>query len=490
MFTSRKAIIALIPVVILLLVLSQPSAAREESPQITIVEAETVPGILTQMVIRWNYSGPHPDDLHFRLLKTTDVAEEPVEVAWLDGSAREYIDRIKPTKPAMSYTLEAVSGDFLLVTVPFTGLVAYSGGFAEFDAHDAPHDGGGVINVEWRLNETADDIKEIRIYRHTEGEDVWNLAGNAEPEAGLFQDTGVENHTPYSYMLRAYGDGVIYSSKPVMQVTCHPAWFDMGKINLLVIMVLILTAVIWYIMIAGKKDMYVRKIAGLQAVEEAVGRATEMGRLVLFIPGIRDLDDVQTIAGLTILGSVAKMTAEYETKIDVPVCTSLVMSNGREVVKEAFMSVGRPDLYHDDIVHYITDEQFGYVAAVDGIMVREKPAACFYMGAFFAESLILAETGNYVGAIQIAGTAMPTQLPFFVAACDYTLIGEELFAASAYLSGDKRMIASLRGQDVGKAMAMVAIMVGAVLTTLVTLTGSSFMVKLCDGFSRLFAMNF
>jgi len=200
---------------------------------------------------------------------------------------------------------------------------------------------------------------------------------------------------------------------------------------------------------------------------------------------------VQTIAGLTILGSVARMTAEYETRLDVPVSRSLVMSNGREVVKEAYLSVGRPDFYHDDIVHYVTDEQFGYVAAVDGIMVREKPAACFYLGAFFAESLILAETGNHVGAIQIAGTAMPTQLPFFVAACDYTLIGEELFAASAYLSGDQRMIASLKGQDVGKFIAMASILIGSLLITLANFTGGgSFFWKLSDAFARLFAMNF
>jgi hypothetical protein len=169
----------------------------------------------------------------------------------------------------------------------------------------------------------------------------------------------------------------------------------------------------------------------------------------------------------------------------------LVMSNGREVVKQAYLSVGRPDFYNDDIVHYVTDEQFGYVAALDGIMVREKPATCFYMGAFFAESLILAETGNHVGAIQIAGTAMPTQLPFFVAACDYTLIGEELFAASAYLSKDHREIASLRGQDIGKALAMFSIAAGVLFTTIASFTGGTgFFGKLSDAFQRLFALNF
>ena len=74
---------------------------------------------------------------------------------------------------------------------------------------------------------------------------------------------------------------------------------------------------------------------------------------------------------------------------------------------------------------YLSEEQFAFTAGVDGIMLREKPAANLYLGSFFAESLILAETGFQTGAVQIAGTANIHQLPFFVVACDYTLIGEE-----------------------------------------------------------------
>ena len=61
------------------------------------------------------------------------------------------------------------------------------------------------------------------------------------------------------------------------------------------------------------------------------------------------------------------------------------------------------------------------------------------MGKFFAESLLFAETGNSIGAIQIAGTGSQTQIPFFVTACDYTLMGEEFFAASAYLSKEPEL---------------------------------------------------
>jgi hypothetical protein len=149
------------------------------------------------------------------------------------------------------------------------------------------------------------------------------------------------------------------------------------------------------------------------------------------------------------------------------------MTAARETVESSFLAAGRPDAYTPDDIYYVTDEQFGYVAYVQGLMIRQKPAACFYMGSFFAESLILAEMGNRVGAIQIAGTAQPAQLPFFVAACDYTLIGEEFFAASAYLSGEPDQLGTLKGQDVGKVIVAAGIVVGVAASTLANVTGSA-----------------
>ena len=84
----------------------------------------------------------------------------------------------------------------------------------------------------------------------------------------------------------------------------------------------------------------------------------------------------------------------------------------REVVKESYLSKGRPDLYNDDMIHYLTDDQFAYAAAVDGIMLRQKPAACFYQGKFYAESLILAETGNSIGASRRTPARAPRALWF------------------------------------------------------------------------------
>ena len=221
-------------------------------------------------------------------------------------------------------------------------------------------------------------------------------------------------------------------------------------------------------------EVYLRPIPGLKAVEEAVGRSTEMGRPVLYVPGIQDMDQVETVAGVVVLGHVAKMTAQYETNLNVPVARSIVMKAAREACRESYTIEGRPDMFSEDMVHYLTDDQFAYAAGVNGIMNREKPAACLYMGKFYAESLILAETGNSIGAIQIAGTASQAQIPFFVTACDYTLIGEEFFAASAYLSQKPELVGGVRGQDMIKLTVIVSIILSILMMVLYESTGFGF----------------
>jgi len=243
--------------------------------------------------------------------------------------------------------------------------------------------------------------------------------------------------------------------------------FRVDRINALITFVLFSIAILLYIKWAKEgKPLFIRKIAGLDAVEEAVGRATEMGKSVLFIPGIQEIDDIETIAGISILGRVAKITAQYDTPLVVPVRYPMVLAAGQEVVEQAYVEMGKRDSYNRDIVRYVAGEQFAFTATVNGMMMRDRPAANIYMGAFFAESLLLAETGNAAGSIQIAGTARPEQLPFFIAACDYTLMGEELYAASAYLSHEPLMLGGLKGQDSMKVLIIVSIIIGVVLMTL------------------------
>ncbi len=313
-------------------------------------------------------------------------------------------------------------------------------------------------------------------------DNVYMQIGTAMPGEDEFVFDKLDMEEAYTFMVKAVGLDLSRSTGAVMGAGISPVrqWFDGkwdtsgGRFWLSIIMLTFCGAVIFWILRARSgKPIKVRKIAGLDAVDEAVGRATEMGRSILYVPGIQDMNDIQTIASMTVLSHVSKTAADYDAKIEVPTARSLVMTVARETMQASYLAAGKPDAYNQDLIYYVTDEQFGYVAYLSGMMVREKPAVCFYMGAFYAESLILAETGNHIGAIQIAGTAMPAQLPFFVAACDYTLIGEEYFAASAYLSGSPEELGSLKGQDVGKIIVVLLMFLGITLFTLAELTSAN-----------------
>lgn len=376
---------------------------------------------------------------------------------------------------------EPAEADSLLVTPDSIPLEYYPQAPTNVSVSDAPNDAGGSIDVQWDIS--PDDVPDgkVKQYRILRAELIegqpgeFAEIGDATAGATAFTDGNTEDGLDYIYKVVAVNsltenNEVVWEaateSMPAGPVRSSAQWFDRQRVNALVGVILLCVFIIYYITQArAGKELFIRKIAGLEAVEEAVGRATEMGKKIFYIPGISDMDNMQTIASITILGKVAELAAQHETWLEVPVCRSLVMVTAKEVVKEAHSKVGRPDTFHEDQVHYLTDDQFGYAAAIDGMVVREKPATIFFMGEFFAESLILAETGNASGAIQIAGTAAPAQLPFFIASCDFTLIGEELFVASAYLSREPKLLGSLKGQDMGKAVILVAILIGIILET-------------------------
>ena len=224
------------------------------------------------------------------------------------------------------------------------------------------------------------------------------------------------------------------------------------------------------------KEMFIRRMPGIDAIEDGIGRATEMGKPVLYVPGIDDLQDIQTIASMLILGQVSKTIAEYQCELIVSCCVPIVREVADEVVRAGFYQAGYPDAFRPEEIRFIAADQFAFCAGTNGIMLREKPATNIYLGRFFAESLILAETGYLNRSIQIAGTAEATQLPFFVAACDYTLIGEELFAVSAYLSRDPKLVSSLKASDYIKVAIVAALLVGTVLHS----CGFEFFINLFD----------
>lgn len=241
-------------------------------------------------------------------------------------------------------------------------------------------------------------------------------------------------------------------------------YYDTGWVAIFFIFFLI-GFVLFNISRAGKNsEIFIRRIPGLNAIDEAIGRSTEMGRPVLMVPGLGELNAI-SVQALNIFAYVTRTAARFATPIRVCTSQAPVYAVAQEVIRDVYVQEGMPEKYDPDSVRFLSDRQFAFAAAVSGTILREQTAATFFMGEFFAESLIFAETANSVGAIQVASSTENTQTPFFIAACDYVLIGEEFYAASAYLTRQPVLVGSLIGQDWGKLLLILTIVCGVLITS-------------------------
>lgn len=214
----------------------------------------------------------------------------------------------------------------------------------------------------------------------------------------------------------------------------------------------------------GGKNLFVRRIAGLNAIDDAVGRAAEMGRPIIMVPGIGSLNAI-SVQAINVFAQVAEKAVEFMTPIRVCTADPAVFTVAEEVIKDVYTRAGAIDRMDTLTVQFLTDRQFAFAAGVAGMILREKAAATFLLGEFYAESLIFAENANSVGAVQVAGSTQTTQTPFFVAACDYVLLGDEYYAASAYLTRQPVLVGSLIGQDWAKIAIAATVLVGFALNS-------------------------
>ena len=365
----------------------------------------------------------------------------------------------------MSRTIQCVIV-YLVLCVSIN--IAFSQGLSppsNVTAVDTPNDDGSSVTIKWDAAPEDSGISGYQILRRIAGGGLEEIGEMLPTGATTYVDASIEKGNAYAYIVRAVSDTeATVESEETAPVKGTGEWFHTGKIPLFIAMIVFSIAVMVSIYHARSgQEVFIRRIPGLEAVNEAIGRATEMGRSILYVLGLGGVSGPATIASMNILGQVARRTADYETPLLVPCNDPIVMNVVREMVKTAYLNEGRPDSYNEDNVFFLNESQFAYAAGVDGIMLRERPAAIFLQGTFYAESLILAETGNSIGAIQIAGTDSEHQLPFLITACDYTLIGEELYTASAYLSKEPMLLGSIRGQDWGKVLIFAVMVLGVIL---------------------------
>ncbi len=245
--------------------------------------------------------------------------------------------------------------------------------------------------------------------------------------------------------------------------------------------------VLYYIRRALRgQQIFIRRIPGIDAIDQAIGRAVEMGRPVSFTTGLTGLSPL-LYACLGVLQHITRRIARFHSKLIVPANDPEALAVTEAVIQNAYRLENRSSQFDPTTVRFLSSEQFAFASGYVGLVHRENVGSAFLFGSYAAESLILAEAGQRIGALQVAATVSPEQIPFFITACDYTLIGDELYAAGAYLSKDPVQVGSLRGQDIGKFFLILMVILGVLIATVQSMRADKLIQKDELGLAKIFS---
>jgi hypothetical protein len=236
--------------------------------------------------------------------------------------------------------------------------------------------------------------------------------------------------------------------------------------TIFVFLALFLAAVLYQVGRLRKgKTVSLRRIPGLEVIDDVIGQSTEQDRPIMFNPGMQILS-VELFCSLAVMGHVVRRSARLSMPVLVPLSNPLAYAMAEEYWKDGYASMGKEGLFPvEDCLRYLSDNQSAYAAGVAGWIKRERVGANFLIGVYGFESLVIAEAGQQAGAVQIACTPSFFQVPFFLVSCDYTVFGEEYYAAGAYFSRDPVLTGSLVAQDWAKMVLLILIVAGVILLT-------------------------
>jgi hypothetical protein len=237
----------------------------------------------------------------------------------------------------------------------------------------------------------------------------------------------------------------------------------------IIILLVLFSAFILYQIFRARrgKPVFLRRIAGLEVIDDAVGRATEQDRPIMFNPGFDGLS-INLFCSLAVMGHIVRKASKLYMPVFVPIAQPLAYAMAEEYWKDGYAMSDREGIFQvDECIRYMSNNQSAMGAGIAGWIKREHVGANFLFGTYGFEAMFIAEAGQQAGAIQVACTPSFYQVPFFVVSCDYTVFGEEFFAAGAYFGKDPVLTGSLVGQDWAKLVLLILILLGTLILTLV-----------------------
>jgi len=219
--------------------------------------------------------------------------------------------------------------------------------------------------------------------------------------------------------------------------------------------------------IAGRK-VSLRTLPAIEALSEAAARAAEMGKPIHFTTGLSGTTAStagMTIAGLAILGKAAYECGKFGVEMRYTVGSSYLVPVGQDLIKQGYIAGGKPEIYYDEMVVFIPAQR-AFMSATNSYLLGVKPAANMFFGPAYWEATTLIGAGATAGCLQIFGVSRPASMVLSTCACDYTLLGEELYAGAAYVDERPHQLATVQASDWIKLIVLVFIILGLVAASL------------------------
>lgn len=209
-----------------------------------------------------------------------------------------------------------------------------------------------------------------------------------------------------------------------------------------------------------------RKIAAFEALKNSIGLAVENGSRIHITLGKSSLTqstNASALAGLATLDRIAQISSISDKP---PVATSgdggLTLLS-QDTLRSAYRSVHAPELYDPARGRLAGITPMSYIAGTLHVTTHEDVSAHVLIGNFGPEIALVAESADHAGAFSLAASdSLPAQAALYAVA-DKPVIGEELFAAPAYLGGSPSHTTSLQAQDILRWGVIVVLVGGALL---------------------------
>ncbi|MBN1642020.1 MAG: hypothetical protein JXA09_12365 [Anaerolineae bacterium] len=212
-----------------------------------------------------------------------------------------------------------------------------------------------------------------------------------------------------------------------------------------------------------------RRIPAYEAIRGFMDTIAERGKTVhlsLGSAGIGGEETVAVSAGLAVLRHLAEHGASLETAPIVTVADPVLLLVAQDTLYRAYERMGHASRYRSTDVRLVAPDAAAYAIGAQDLISDPGVDANVMVGALGDEYLLMGEAGAQRGIVQVAGSNAVNTHPFMVATADHVLVGEEMYAAGAYLSGDPAQVASLRVQDVLRVAIAGIIVLGIVVKTL------------------------